>query len=434
MTINQVNFQLSPKQEEVMRCKAPRIVLSTGRRFGKSHFCRRWAQKHMFKGRYVDGCDLIDSPILYVAPTLGKAEKYMWRPLIRELEEMGVLADTRKKKLEIELVNGRQIWLASADNPDSLRGDSLAALIIDEMKDIKREAIEEAVLPALMDKDGPALFVGSPKKGTYFEELYRKGRSTRPQDDDWMSFEGTTYDNPMNKVEAIERYKRSVSDHIFQQEAMGKFVNAGNDYFNSDSWKVLSTTEFNSMTADTHRYMSIDLAGFTEDKTGKRDNHSIAIVAVNSRGWFVEDVIAGTWDPRTTAAKICMAYKTYNPLSIGIEGGAIKNTFMPGLLDYARKFGIYFEVDELMHGGKKKQDRIAMELLVRASQGRLYLKEAPWNRDVLEESEDFPNPLCHDDRLDSIAYTGQLAITDYNSGSIFDEEDEWQPADSFSGY
>lgn len=431
MRANRVNFDLSHRQKEIINCEAHRIVVPTGRRFGKSFLCRRWIQTEMFKGRHVDGYDLIDSPVLYVAPTLGKAEKYMWRPIIREFEEMGILKDVRKKKLEIEIVNGRQLWLASADRPDSLRGDSLSALVIDETKDVKREAIEDALSPALLDKDARALFVGSPQKGTYFEELYKRGRSAAAKFAHWASFTGTTYDNPSIRKEVIDRMKVDMLPHVFEQEVMGRFVNASTGAFD---WKILEAEDFDSLTAGLPRYIAIDLAGFTEDKTGKRDNHSIAVVAVGPGGWYVEDVIAGTWEPRETAARVCRAWQQYKPIAIGAEGGALRNAFKPTLMDYARKFGMYFEFEELTHGGKRKQDRIAMALLVRSSQGRLFMRRGAFNDDVKEESDDFPNPLCHDDRIDSIAYVEQLAETEFNDGPLYDEDDLWVPYDEFSGY
>lgn len=431
MKTNVVNFDLSPKQQEVIECSKKRIVMPTGRRFGKSFLCRRWIQKEMFKGRYVDGYDLIDSPVLYVAPTLGKAEKYMWRPIVREFEEIGLLKETRKKKLEIELVDGRQLWLASADRPDSLRGDSLAALVIDETKDVKREAIEDALSPALLDKDAPALYVGSPQKGTYFEELYRRGKSNLPKFAHWAAFNGTTYDNPSIRKEVIDRMKDDMLPHVFEQEVMGRFVNASSV---SIDWKILEPEEFDKITAGLPRYIAIDLAGFTADKTGKRDNHAIAVVAVGPGGWYVEDVISGTWEPRETAARICRAIQQYQPISIGAEGGALRNAFKPTLLDYARKFGIYFEFEELTHGGNRKQDRISMALLVRASQGRLFMKRGSFNDDLIEESDDFPNPLCHDDRLDAISYVDQVAHTEFNDRPLYDEEDLYTPYDEFSGY
>lgn len=435
MAINRINFQFSPKQEQIIHCQNKRIVLTTGRRFGKSYTCRRWAQKLLFQGRYADGFDLIDSPVLYVAPTLGKAEKYMWRPMVRELEEIGALREARKKKLEIELINGRQLWLASADNPDSLRGDSLAGLIIDETKDIKKEAIEESVLPALMDKDGPALFVGSPKKGTYFEELYRKGRSTKPEDADWISFEGTTYDNPSVPRDSIHRFKRSVPEHVFLQEVMGKFVNAGSDFFGPDSWQILDADDFDKRVSNLRTYIAIDLAGFTEDKTGQRDNHAIAVVHPGEEGWFVRDVITGTWNPHDTALRINMAFATYRPLKIGCESGALKYAVNKPVSDMARKDGLYYEFQDLYHGGKNKMDRIAMELLVRATQKRLFMRKGAFNEGVLEESEDFPNPLCKNDRLDAIAYIGQLAQTAYagDFDAMMDQFNDYEPLDE-SGY
>ncbi len=73
---------------------------------------------------------------------------------------------------------------------------------------------------------------------------------------------------------------------------------------------------------------------------------------------FVEKIIHGRWDIRTTAVNILMAIRDYRPLNIGIERGALKNAVLPYLSDLMRKSNIYAHIIDLTHGNRKKADRI----------------------------------------------------------------------------
>ena len=56
--------------------------------------------------------------------------------------------------------------------------------------------------------------------------------------------------------------------------------------------------------------------------------------------------------------------------------------------------------------------------------GYITLAEADWNATFLDQLYQFPSPLTHDDLLDSLAYVDQLVVQTYESGSIFEEEDD----------
>jgi hypothetical protein len=65
--------------------------------------------------------------------------------------------------LRIYLITGGTICLRGADSYDSLRGDGLDFLVLDEFASIAREAWPEVLRPALADRRGKALFIGTPQ-------------------------------------------------------------------------------------------------------------------------------------------------------------------------------------------------------------------------------------------------------------------------------
>ena len=114
----------------------------------------------------------------------------------------------------------------------------------------------------------------------------------------------------------------------------------------------------------------------------------------------------------------------------GIEKGALANALGPYLEDEMRRFNKFVTPEPLAHGGTRKIDRITGALQGRGERGRIVLLDAPWNEAFLTQCDDFPDPLAHDDILDAVAYTDQLAQPFY-AGTLPD--DEWQPMDLDAG-
>jgi hypothetical protein len=76
--------------------------------------------------------------------------------------------------LTVELPSGGTISLRGADNYDSLRGDGLDFLVLDEYASMAPEAWAEVLRPALADKQGRALFIGTPHGHNHFFDLYER--------------------------------------------------------------------------------------------------------------------------------------------------------------------------------------------------------------------------------------------------------------------
>ena len=64
-------------------------------------------------------------------------------------------------------------------------------------------------------------------------------------------------------------------------------------------------------------------------------------------------------------------------------------------------------------------------------QGRLTFSEGDYLPKVTDQLLDFPNPLAHDDMIDSLAYIDQIAVTPYDMA--ISQKDEWEPLDAVAG-
>jgi hypothetical protein len=158
--------------------------------------------------------------VWYVAPTYRQAKQIVWRKLKNKLRDLRWSQKINEAELTIILKNGSQISLKGADNADSLRGIGLDFLCVDEFADIDPEAWYEVLRPTLADKQGKALFIGTPKGiGNWAHDLYMM-----PQDNDsWASFQYTTIDGGNVKPEEIEAAMKDLDERTFRQEFLATF-------------------------------------------------------------------------------------------------------------------------------------------------------------------------------------------------------------------
>ena len=412
--------KLLPWQQEVFNSDARFKVVAAGRRCGKSRMAA-WML-------IINALNNEPGEVFYVAPTQGQARDIMWSLLLELCHPIS--KSSHVNNMQITLINGAKISLKGSDRPDTMRGVSLKFLVMDEWADMKPSVWEEVLRPALADRKGSAVFIGTPKGRNHFYELYKYAELEA--DDDYKAWHFTSYDNPLLDPTEIDNAKKSMSSYAFRQEFMASFEALGSEIFKED-WIKMSNEE----PEDGDYYIAVDLAGFADVANaskgrGKRlDQTAIAVVKANMDGWWVADIIHGRWDIKKTAKKIFDAVQHYQPVSVGIEKGALRNAVLPYLTDLMKSGQRFFRVEELTHGNKNKIDRVVWALQGRFEHGQIVLSEGEWNAEFLDELFQFPNPLVHDDLVDALAYIDQLAKVSYYTDF---EETDFEILDPISGY
>jgi hypothetical protein len=143
--------------------------LAAGRRSGKTFL----ACTELVRGAWGPG-----RVALYVAPTYKQAKRIAWKQL-KQLTRPFWASLPNETDLRIELVIGGTIALRGAENYDSLRGEGLDFLVLDEFASMALAAWTEVLRPALSDRLGRALFIGTPRGATIFmnsPSRFRTGR------------------------------------------------------------------------------------------------------------------------------------------------------------------------------------------------------------------------------------------------------------------
>ena len=415
-----LNIELLPWQQDVWADDTRFKIVAAGRRTGKSRLAA-WML-------IVNALQADKGHVFYVAPTQGQARDIMWQTLL----DLGhpVIAGSHINNLQIKLVNGATISLKGADRPETMRGVSLKFLVLDEYADMKPDVFEQILRPALADQKGCSMFIGTPMGRNHFYDLYKYAEL----DDDptYKAWHFTSYDNPLLDPSEIDIAKKSMSSYAFRQEFMASFEARGSEMFKED-W-----VSFGEEPDNGDYYIAIDLAGFEEvgkkrTKNTKLDETAISIVKVGDNGdWFIENIIYGRWTLDETAIKIFQAVRDYSPVSVGIERGIAKQAVMSPIMDLQKKYAQFFRIEELTHGNKKKTDRVMWALQGRFENNTITLNKGEWNSRFLDQLFQFPDPLTHDDLVDSLAYIDQLANVPYGIGDI--DFDEPEILDIVAGY
>ncbi len=204
-----INFPaLHTNQRNVAESKARYRVLATGRRWGKSRLgSALCVAEGLKRGR-----------AWWVAPSY-KVAAVGWR-MIRRLASKVPGQKTSKGERMVEFPGGGSVQVRSADDPDSLRGEGLDLVVMDEFAFMKPAAWTEALRPALSDRQGRAVFISTPSGRNLFWRLYQRGLN----EGDWASWKLPTSDNPYIPPGEIEAARDSLPELTFEQEYLAEFL------------------------------------------------------------------------------------------------------------------------------------------------------------------------------------------------------------------
>ena len=223
---------LKPPQWTVFTDDARFRVLVAGRRFGKTYLA------------LVELCKAAWSPgrlAWYVAPTIKQAKRIAWSPL-KEMTRPYWREKPNETDLRIDLTTGGSICLRGADNYDSLRGAGLDFLTLDEFASFARLVWPEVLRPMLADRQGRALFIGTPRGHDHFYDLHEIARNQK----DWSVFQYTTEQGGNVAAGELESAAREMDERTFRQEFKASFENRteGLVYYAYDRTANISKAEF----------------------------------------------------------------------------------------------------------------------------------------------------------------------------------------------
>jgi hypothetical protein len=276
----------------------------------------------------------------YVAPYRGQAKDVAWKYL-KQYALKVPHTTANEGELWVELPNGAQIRLYGADNPDSLRGIYLDGVVMDEVADMRPDVWGEIIRPALSDRMGWALFIGTPKGMNLFSEVYYSAQGK----DEWYAGLFTCYDTDALPPSEIEAMKASMSEDQFAQELLCSFE-AGN----SSTLLSMSVIEEackrelrEGQYSFAAKILGVDVARQGDDSTCIFRRQGLAA--------FDPKVFKGL-DAMAVAAHVAKECDEWQPDAVFIDGSG---GYGAGVIDRLRQLG--YVCTEVQFGGRPTDDR-----------------------------------------------------------------------------
>jgi Terminase large subunit, T4likevirus-type, N-terminal len=255
-----------PNQKRIEDHPAKRKVIPAGRRGGKTTLAARLAVRKFFAGRRIllasttqDQADAfwfkvklwlqpaIDEGHLYKNETKRiisfneEAEKYFQEEQDKALERLKRGTDPEAAAHAVRVAAQRyaagagfgRIKVKTAYNADTLRGDYADFLVLDECAKLAEDAWKTVGAPMLLDNDGDAWFIGTPRRKNWFYKLFLKDPDLLNFDraKRWKSFTFSSLDNPYLSAAALAEITEDMTADDYKQEILAAFLDGEGQVF-----------------------------------------------------------------------------------------------------------------------------------------------------------------------------------------------------------
>lgn len=158
-------------------------------------------------------CEKPSPRFAYIAPQLNQAKDIAWSYLLEYTECFGPERKINASELWVELPNnGARIRIYGADNPDRLRGIYLDGAVLDEFGDMDPTVWTQVIRPALSDRKGWAIFIGTPKGKNTFHKLWTLA------DEDWHKLSLKASETGLLDSKELADARKMMSDDEYAQE------------------------------------------------------------------------------------------------------------------------------------------------------------------------------------------------------------------------
>lgn len=164
----------------------------------------------------IDGalrCRHPDPRFAYVAPYFSQAKDVAWSYLKQYTAGIPGVS-VNESELRVDLPNKGRVRLYGADNYERLRGLYFDGLVLDEYGDMDPRAWQEVLRAALADRQGWAVFIGTPRGLNHFAEAWERAQS----DPDWFHLELRASRTGLLPAAELQQAQREMSQEQYEAE------------------------------------------------------------------------------------------------------------------------------------------------------------------------------------------------------------------------
>lgn len=325
------------------------------------------------------------SKIWWVAPNYPLAVK-IWHELKKACIEG--LTDKSETTHTIVFPSGGFVRVRSADQPDSLRGETLDGVVIDEAAFCDKYVWESVLRPAISVKNGWAMFLSTPNGKNWFSRL--------PEElgDELRVWKFPSSSSPYIKPEEIELARKSMSSLSFAQEYMGEFIAAKGSVFQKHWFRFYDRLP----PEDEIQYRAFSLD--TAFKEGEHNDYSVCIcAAIANTGIYIYDIWRDRCDFFELKKQVIRLYERDKPTYVIVEDRASGISLIQELKREGKIPVIANKTDK----DKYARANAAVPILARGD-GRVFLpRGASFVPPFLDELCAFPSKEYHDDQVDAFS-------------------------------
>ena len=203
-------------QREVVHSATRFRILRAGRRWGKTELA---CHESLMAALQAD-----DQMVWWIANndrTVRRGYRKMLTQIPRDLLSADPPSDRANDRV-LQFTNGSRIEFYTAGTPDALIGEGVNFVVVDEAATIPENIWSQRVRPTLVDANGRALIISTPRGRNWFFRLWNRGQEERHSE--YESWHYTSYDNPHIPDAEIDELIATEPDIIARQEYLAEFV------------------------------------------------------------------------------------------------------------------------------------------------------------------------------------------------------------------
>lgn len=316
---------LHEQQKKIVASRARFKVVRAGRRGGKTSLT--------LEDICFDAVSDKDRPIFFLAPTQKQAREIIWEMLKTRLAGIGEPNEGRlEMKVPTQKGGHSLIQVAGWENRENFRGKPAYKIVFDEVDTCRDFFIgwQEIFRPTLIDFNGKAIFIGTPKKEN---PNLRRLEKIAQTDTDFACFHFTSWDNPYLDRRELEKAKIELDYDTYRQEIMAEYLDNIGSLFRYDA---LIDTFSNTITKNNEKYLTVDIAEDGSDKTifsfweDLEEYRREEFARLNTEG-IISQI-------REYAAQDRIPYSHIAVDAIGIGAGVASSSLLDGIIGFKSSY------------------------------------------------------------------------------------------------
>lgn len=279
-------------------------IVPAGRRSGKTERAKRFlARQSMWYA---------NEKYFAAAPTYNQAKKIWWDDL--KALTLSCMHPKRpsESELKIYLPNGSEIHIIGLDQPQRIEGINWTGGVIDEIADVKSEALEANIMPALntVNPTRPyyrawCWFIGVPDGLNHYYEMAEYARTSK--DPDYALFHWTSEE--ILPPDVIEAAKRTMSEKQYRQEYRASFETASGRIYE----------DYGDSNQSTEQIYPHEALHWTHDQNFTPLSSAVVVIR-DGIPFFLDEIVLTSAVSRQSALEFVEKYKEHKNKTVYIYG------------------------------------------------------------------------------------------------------------------